>query len=147
MKIWNLPRKKMAPPFDGDAIEPRFIRPYCKGGVEVVVPVPLAGGTVVFDGALVGTVPVVEGDVVMVPFEVVPGDMVPLLLGVVVMVPVEFVVLVGGVVVVVPFGTVVVVGDVVVVSGVVVVVPGVVVVVVPEVPMVLLLVVPVTPLF
>ncbi len=49
-----------------------------------MVPVPLLGGTVVLEG----DVPVVEGDVVMVPLEVVPGDMLPLLLGVVVIVPV-----------------------------------------------------------
>ncbi len=91
------------------------------------------------------------GDVVMLPFEVVPGEMVPLLLGVVVIEPGVVVDVCGVVVVgvVEPFGTVVVVGDVVlgvVIPGVVVVIPGV-VVVVPVFPMVLLFVVPVTPLF
>lgn len=118
---------------------------YCWGcGFEVVEPV---GGTAVLF-VFCGTADMEPlGDVVILPFEVVPGEMVPLLLGVVVIEPGVVVDVCGVVVVgvVVPFGTVVVVGDVVFVPG--VVVPGVVVVVVPVFPMVLLFVVPVTPLF
>lgn len=89
---------------------------YCCGVVVVVVPV-----------GLVGVVPV-PGVVVVVPFELMPGVMVPLLLGETVIVP--FGVPLGFVVVVVElFGTVVMAGD----AGVVVEVPGVVVVVVPGV--------------